>query len=293
MNIPDVYVTRVDTPDASMARLFDKLHASNTVSNIAIKINMCDFRPIETGAVSDPAIVRIIINELRRKYNNPKISLVEHDASTARADILFKWLGFQDLAKEMDLQTVNVQNGEWVQVPIEGAKFKIMDVPKVFADADLIISHPKLKTHSFTRLTCSLKNMYGCFKPRYKVPYHSIIDDVIVDVNLAMKPHLTIVDANICHEGFTGPAFGTPKRLGLFIGGNDPVAVDSFCSRFVGNGDKQVSHVIKAEQFGIGTTKYNLVSEVPSSELEKLKLNFDEKKMAAINTLKRIGARLP
>jgi uncharacterized protein (DUF362 family) len=47
------------------------------------------------------------------------------------------------------------------------------------------------------------------------------------------KKYYTIVDGEICMEG-NGPMQGTPKKCGIFIGGSDPVAVDSVAATMMG-----------------------------------------------------------
>ena len=61
-----------------------------------------------------------------------------------------------------------------------------------------------------------------------------------MDINLAIKTHYTIVDGYLCLEGNRGPTQGFPKKVGVFIGGEDSVTVDMFCAKFMGFNPKKL-----------------------------------------------------
>jgi len=128
-------------------------------------------------------------------------------------------------------------------------------------DSDLVVNHPKLKTHGRTIMTCALKNLFGCYRPRDKKPFHRFLDQAIVDINLAIKPALTVVDAHRCVEGNRGPTQGLPKKLGLLVAGRDPVAVDAFCARLVGLRPWMVGHLRLAARAGVGSLNYRLAGD--------------------------------
>lgn len=86
----------------------------------------------------------------------------------------------------------------------------------------------------------------GLFHSKRKVLYHLLVNELIVDCNLAMKAYISIVDANLVMEGNYGPTYGSPRRLGLLIDSNDIVAADSLCAKFYGFNPRSVSHIKKA-----------------------------------------------
>jgi uncharacterized protein (DUF362 family) len=267
------------------------LNFPNELSSIVIKLNMCDYRKPETGAVSDPAVVGELLKWLRSRYSNANIYLVENDATVARADVLFRWLGFDSLAKRYEARVVNLAKEVWITKKIDGYLFNSIEVPKLLDDADLIITHPKLKTHSLTQITCGLKNMYGCLRQPKKVRFHRIIDKVIADVNLAMNADLSIVDANICHEGISGPASGNPKRLGIFVGGSDVVAVDAFCARLAGFRAESIGHIKYSHEKGVGSLQYRVEGDDISDIMQRgvCILEFDKRLFMLLRLAKRLG----
>jgi uncharacterized protein (DUF362 family)/Pyruvate/2-oxoacid:ferredoxin oxidoreductase delta subunit len=105
-------------------------------------------------------------------------------------------------------------------------------VPEWYAEVDVVISLPKLKTHALTTMTCALKNVYGMVsglaKTQFHVKYPSprTMSAFLVRVFGVLKPHLTIVDAVTAMEG-NGPAHGRPLPVGVLLAGCDAVAVDT------------------------------------------------------------------
>jgi uncharacterized protein (DUF362 family)/NAD-dependent dihydropyrimidine dehydrogenase PreA subunit len=108
----------------------------------------------------------------------------------------------------------------------------VLAVPEWYSQVDVVISLPKLKTHSLTTITCGLKNVYGMVsgpaKSQFHVKYPSplTMSAFLVRVFARLKPQLTIADAVIAMEG-NGPAHGRPSSVGLLLASRDPVALDS------------------------------------------------------------------
>lgn len=260
----------------SMEQLLQRTMLPTKVESIAIKINMCDFRLRETGATSDPLVIDELLSALRKIYPNSEIFLIENDATTALADILFSYLGIIEIAKKHGANTLNLSHDRWVKKEIDGLIFKKMQVPTVLENCDLVITHPKLKTHGITKITCGLKNMFGCLREKRKIKFHRFLDEAIVDSNLAFRANFSIVDANICQEGIGGPAYGKPRKLGLLIGGMDIVAVDAFCARLIGFRPWFVGHIRKAAHKELGKMNYELKTNMSPNELKTCKMDFSK-----------------
>ncbi|MBC7130639.1 DUF362 domain-containing protein, partial [Candidatus Bathyarchaeota archaeon] len=131
--------------------------------------------------------------------------------------------------------------------------FKEIDMPETIARSNCLISLAKLKTSSVTKISCALKNQFGCIPYKKKIRFHRFLDEAIVDANLAMRPHLSIVDGIIAHAGAKGPAFGRPVPTHIMIAGDDPVAVDSCCAKIFGFNPYFIGHVRKAAKAKIGS----------------------------------------
>jgi uncharacterized protein (DUF362 family) len=236
---------------------------------IAIKINLCDARTPDTGAITHPIFLDSLLRCIRENAGNSvKINVVESEATVSAPDLFIRWFGFLPVLKRWNANYVNLSKDEKVVTKISGRALDHIDVPATVSRSNYFISLAKLKTNGLTKITCALKNQFGCLPAKRKTKYHDLIDDVIVDANLAMRPHLSIVDGIIAHVGIKGPAFGRPVPSNLFIVGKDPVSVDAVCSKVLGFSPHFVGHIKKAAEANIGVMRnYELVldgfSEMP------------------------------
>jgi len=272
-----VFVERVTDLDLNLEVLLGELSLTRNVDTIAIKLNLCDYRMPETGAVSDPKVVDSLLKSFRKSYPDAIIYLVENDATSVNADFMFKYLGIDKIARKYSAETVNLAREKWVKKRIDGYRMKTIEVPAILEDCSLLVTHPKLKTHSLIKITCGLKNMFGCYHSKRKVRFHKFLDEAIVDINLAVKTDVSIVDANICMEGLEGPCYGVPRKLGLLIGGKDIVAVDAFCSRLIGFKPWFIGHIRKAAAKGIGKLRYELSDGFQLENKKMYQFEFDRK----------------
>jgi len=276
-----VAIVRVDERDIlkGVKRIFELLGRPDLPvdAKIAIKLNLCYFKTFETGATSDPRVVEALITYFKEEFPKADISLVEADATSARQDLLFKWLGFQDLARKHGVKCVNVSKEDGVEVEVKGKFLKKVRVPKTVLEADYLVNLAKMKTHLLTKITCALKNVYGLDPYPRKIEYHKSLDNAIVDLNTVFKPHLHFVDGLIAMEGEKGPLYGRPKKLGVFVAGSDPVAVDATCARIMGFNPRYIGHIRKAARRGLGTMDPEIVGE----SIENVKDKFEFRRLHA------------
>jgi len=240
----------------------------------------------ETGCTSDPYVVGALLKSLRSRYESSRIVLIEGDATNTTADTLFGYLGISNIAKKFGCEVHNISRSDWVKVDIDGLQFRRVHVPRILTECDLYITHPKLKTHSLTKISCGLKNQFGCLRPKNKTPYHKRIDEVIVDANIARKPDFSIVDANLCMEGIGGPIHGQPKKVGLLIGGSDIVATDAFCSKIAGFRPFFIGHIRKAANKDLGEMKFS-IQKNSALDLSSYRFKFNRLQYYALKLLRK------
>jgi len=238
---------------------------------LVIKINLCEFKPPENGAVTHPVFLDAVLDYLRSLPTKLEILVVESNATVARPDKLVHWLGIQPVLDKHRVGFVNLSNDEKIKRPIAGRHFHEIEVPKVIANADQLITIPKMKTHLLSKITCCLKNQYGCIPYQRKIRFHSFLDDAIVDAALAMKPDFCIVDGILGMGGIKGPDLGVPIKSNVVVTGKDPVAVDSVCATIMGFDPVSIGHIRKAEESGIGETSFKIRGE----ELTEVRKNFE------------------
>jgi uncharacterized protein (DUF362 family) len=150
-------------------------------------------------------------------------------------------------------------------VKIEGgAVLSDISVVKDLFDNDLFISLPITKDHAGNKFTGTLKNLMGLnsrthnranfHKPNWQTDPEAIayLDTCIVDLNLALKPALNIVDATeiIRTNGPMGP--GELIKPGKIIAGADRVAVDATCASILGLKAEDIISIRKAAERKLG-----------------------------------------
>jgi len=115
-----------------------------------------------------------------------------------------------------------------VKIP-KGLVLKETEVAKCMLDADVFISLPQAKHHSSTGVSFGLKSAMGAVWSRK--PFHMFMDihKAVADLGLAVKPHLTILDATrvLLTSGPKGP--GETASPGKLYGGRAVVCVDAAC----------------------------------------------------------------
>lgn len=120
-------------------------------------------------------------------------------------------------------------------------------LPQSVVEADLVVSMPKLKTHHWVGVTCSMKNLYGVLPGiKYGWPknvlHHNGIPETVADINCCLPNTLAIVDGIDCMEG-DGPILGSRKSMGLIVVGRNLPAVDATVARIMGLQPRKVTYL--------------------------------------------------
>src|SRR2546422_9171609 len=126
-------------------------------------------------------------------------------------------------------------------------------LPRTVLASDFIVSMPKVKTHHWTGVTLSMKNMFGIVPGcRYGWPKNVLhwagIHESVLDICATVRPHFVIADAIVAMEG-DGPLNGTARRLNTLVLSNDPVAADATCARALGVFPEQVAYIREGSLF--------------------------------------------
>jgi uncharacterized protein (DUF362 family) len=221
------------------------------IENVVIKPNLCYYWDYSTGLTTDPRFVAALITLIREVSKGARISVVESDASAMRCKYAFKMLGYEKLAETCNVDLVNLSEVEAskVEVTVRDRLYRFL-LPSLIQDADLTINVPKIKyTFEQIKLTCALKNIFGCNPYQKKFRYHSRIEDVIVALNKVMQFDLCIVDGYIVSGS-------QPNRIGLVMSSRDPVAIDAAAAKIAGVNRRKVKYIALAEREGLGKTHF-------------------------------------
>ncbi len=238
---------------------------------VAIKINLCDARTPDTGAITHPASLDALLWLLRERmsFDGP-IYVVEGDSGTVLADEYARWFGFSPIIERWGARWLNIAKARKKLLRLNGRIFKAMKLPDELIGS-FFITLARLKTNIITKITGALKNQFGCLPFVYKSKFHPWIDEVIADINQALRPSLAIVDGLVAHVGVKGPSFGIPSKAGLIVVGKDPVAVDATCARILGFSPSSIGHIRACARRGLGKMRnFRLVLLGFSDEEDRL-----------------------
>jgi uncharacterized protein (DUF362 family) len=240
-----------DISDA-VGRAIDSLNFNfnGNFQNVVIKPNLCYYWDCSTGETTDPRVVSAMIDYVRYKVGDDvNISIAEADASSMKTRYSFKVLEYDKLGRAKKVDLVNLSEGEITDVKVKVREKEFtLPINDLLLKADLIINMPKLKTHSLMGVTCSLKNMFGAISKPRKYSYHSMLPYVIVGMNKIVKSHIILVDGITVKGSY-------PKKLGVVMAGDNPLATDFIAAKIMGWNPKSMQYLKMAEQEQIGQTK--------------------------------------
>jgi len=262
------------------------------VRKIVIKPNMCYYWDSSTGQTTDPKLVGALIDVIRDNVSSdPDISIVESDASAMKCKYAFRFLGYEKLSQDYDVGLVNLSEDKCdpIKVTSGGKSFHLM-MPRTIRCADLRINVPKIKySLDKIKITCALKNIFGCNPYPKKFRYHQNLNDAIVAINKAMKFDLALIDGNV--------VFGAqPRRLGLLMASVDQVAVDVAAARIASVNPSTIKYLQQASKERLGKTTFfqkglpleHFQTRYPRKDVYKKLMN----KAYSTVVLMRLGKRL-
>lgn len=204
--------------------------------NVLLKPNLLAPSKPEQSVTTHPEVVRAAI---KLAFENGALTVAVGDSpGIGTQDIIYNMTGIKKVVEEEGAVIANFR--EKIELENHDGKLvKKFELAKAIEDADVVISIAKLKTHGMTYYTGAMKNLFGTvpgiLKPQfhYKFPDKSDFADMIVDLNIALKPDFAIIDGVMGMEG-NGPRNGNPRFIGVIMASKDLTALDATACRVVG-----------------------------------------------------------
>ena len=285
---------RLDRVVACLEKIFDSMGGIENIvkpgMRVAIKPNLLMAKKPEEGATTHPSVVHAVI-KLVQKAGGIAV-IVESPGGPYNIPLLkmvYAKTGIEQVANETgaelnyDLRIEKINNDE-------AEYLKSLKILKPLHDADLIINLAKLKTHGFMVYTGAVKNMFGSIAGLEKTDYHlrmsndELFANCLIDIFLATKPRINIIDSIIAMEG-DGPSAGVPKYIGCLFASKDAFACDYAALKAIGVDYRKVPVMRIAEERGL-FNKDNV--KILGVDLESIKPDsFDVPAL----TYKRTGSR--
>jgi len=140
-------------------------------------------------------------------------------------------------ASRLPFADLNYQASVWRKNRGRASRLAGFHFPRAVAEADLVVSMPKMKTHHWMGVTAAMKNLYGVLPGlKYGWPknvlHHAGIPQTVFDINASLPRTITVVDGIECMEG-DGPIMGTSRWMGLVVVSTNAAAADATLCRLM------------------------------------------------------------
>ncbi|MEZ5319347.1 MAG: DUF362 domain-containing protein [Vicinamibacterales bacterium] len=220
---------------------------------VLLKPNLVEYEPGE-AINTHPRVIAGAIVALRRAGAR-EVVVAEGPGHRRDVEYLLTATGLADDLGDLDTTFVDLNHDDVREVPLRSwfTGLSSLALPVSVLAADLVVSMPKLKTHHWAGLTCSMKNLFGVVPgavygwPKNLLHFRGIPASIL-DLAGTVRPGLAIVDGIVGMEG-DGPIMGRARPVGVIAMGTDPVAVDATCARLMGLEPMRVPYLEAAARY--------------------------------------------
>ncbi len=234
-----------DALSTALSKLTQPLPLVGDGSRVVIKPSILD--PKIPGN-SSFEIARALVS-LFERYS--EIMLVESDNPYRSVEDAYSELGYSALASDK-IRLLNLSNDSREQMKMPGHYFtNTHAMPQVLKPPLFLVNIATLKYRPAEgKVWGGIKNLFGLLPEVEKQKYHGRLEDVLLDLLVAFRPSLTVMDLA---EVVIGKRLtGQMKKVGGVVVGTDPVAVDSYCSGLLGVDPMKVDYLKRAADLGLG-----------------------------------------
>ncbi|GBD97942.1 MAG TPA: DUF362 domain-containing protein [Nitrospirae bacterium] len=222
--------------------------ASFKNKRVLIKPNWVNHLSPSTGATVDPKFIKSIVNGVKQLgANDVKVgegSIIDTERAFASLDvnnIIGDSADLIDFSKEK----------QWIDIPINHSKIQYLRIPEIVHEFDTIVSVAKLKTHCQTRISFTVKNLFGLLSKASRQLAHKVdLENSIAGIYFYLMQRMNVVgilDGSIAMEGRNGPLKGEPVKLNVVISGDNASEVDYGGCLVIGCSPNTVEHLVKIE----------------------------------------------
>jgi len=235
-------------------------------ARVVVKPNIGWDRKPEQAADTHPDVVKAIV-KLALDAGAKQVLVFDRPVNEARRT--YASSGIQAAVeglKDDRAQCVFIDNKKFVPVDIKDAKsINKFDFYKdaMETDCDCYINVPIAKHHSLSKLTLGLKNVMGVIGGN-RGEIHKQIHQRVADLNLVIRPKLTIMDATriLLRNGPTGGKIEDVKVLDTLAASADIVAVDAYAATLFEMKPEDVGATVAANKLGLGEIDLSKVKVV-------------------------------
>jgi len=235
---------------------------------VLLKPNLVDYVP-GNHINTHPLLVCAAV-ECFRRLGARNVLVGEGPGHQRDTELVLLESGFSEDLRQLKVPFVDLNRHELVMTPLLASYtgMKRMWLPRTVSEADFVVSMPKVKTHHWSGVTLSMKNMFGVVPgAKYGWPKNILhwkgIQESILDLCATVPVHFVIADAIVAMEG-NGPLNGHPRPLNRIVLADDPVAADATCARLMGLDPTRITHIRIGAQFlgNVSTGRIDQLAEV-------------------------------
>jgi hypothetical protein len=172
----------------------------------------------------------------------------------------FEICGYPAMAQHYGVRLVDLERDRFVKTPVRlDGPFQNLEIAQTVIECDLLINVPIMKAHTFTSITCALKNLKGVMPRSLKTRFHGVdLGRAIAQLNSVVTPSLILVDG--IQGDLSSETGHTPVRMERMLIGTNPVEVDSVVADMLGYAPQAIPHIRYAAEGGLGTCNLEKIS---------------------------------
>ena len=221
--------------------------------SVLLKPNLVEYipgRPVNTDTHLIGAAAETFL-----RLGAASVTVAEGPGHHRDTELLLHQTGLGDQLAHRNIQFVDLNRDELIKTKLQANYSGLghLWLPRTVLGSDFVVSMPKVKTHHWTGVTLSMKNMFGIVPGgRYGWPKNVLhwagIHESVLDICATIRPHFVIADGVVGMEG-DGPLNGTPKTLNTILLSDDPVAADFRLSRLLSIEPNSIKYLREAARF--------------------------------------------
>lgn len=217
---------------------------------VVIKPNIAWDRTPEQAGNTNPEVVGVVV-QMCYEAGAKKVKVFDRPVNDPRR--CYVQSGIADAAKAAGADVSYIDERKFKEMNIKGEALKSWPLYTEVFEADKVINIPIAKHHGLAKLTMSMKNWMGVMGGSRRT-IHQRLDESLVDLSMAIKPTLTILDAVriLTANGPQGGNLSDVKKMDTVIVGVDQVAVDSFGATLFGMKGSDLEYVKIGDRAGLG-----------------------------------------
>lgn len=264
VKVPVILEDTAEGLSGAVSRCFDKFGGARALlkqsRDVYIKVNAVDLKEY---SYTDPEVLRHVILYFKDRGAR-NIYVIENCTQANFTRLVFRATGITDVCSQTGAKPVYLDETEAVPIFLETLE-EFIDISHFVYERlvlnraqNLYVSLPKLKTHSMSQVTLSIKNQFGFVHQFSRIADHNYrLHRKFADIYRVIRPDFALVDGIVATNHGHYIAYGNRDKcvvpMDLLIAGQDPLAVDVVGAELMGYGVQDVEHLRLCLETGIGS----------------------------------------